>query len=195
MKKRYSATAPMCRVTFTLPIEAVKGGREVRLVGEFNAWQWEQGQPLQAGPTEYSTEVDLPTGRDYQFRFLIDNRFWANHWAADSYLPTPFGVDNSVVSLREVAITPPAHAVPRIVKKASAQGARTVSAADDLTKIEGIGPKIAELLRTSGIVTFADLAAAKPEALSGILKAGGRRYQIHDPTTWPEQARLATRGN
>ena len=62
---------------------------------------------------------------------------------------------------------------------------------DDLTIIEGIGEKIAELLNRSGILTFAGLAAASDEQLRGILREGGPSFQMADPTTWPRQAQLA----
>ncbi|MCP5266243.1 MAG: hypothetical protein H6934_09010 [Burkholderiaceae bacterium] len=68
-------------------------------------------------------------------------------------------------------------------------------APDDLTAIEGIGPKIAELLKDNGIRTFADLAAAPMQRLVGILDAGGSRFRLANPDTWPEQASLAARGD
>lgn len=67
-------------------------------------------------------------------------------------------------------------------------------AKDDLTKIEGIGPKIAELLIKDGIDSFAKLANAKPAEIKTILDAAGKRYQMHDPATWPQQAALARDG-
>ncbi len=65
---------------------------------------------------------------------------------------------------------------------------------DKLTIIEGVGPKIAELLNAEGIMTFADLAKAKMKKLSDILEAAGSRYTMHQPDTWPEQAALARDG-
>jgi len=65
---------------------------------------------------------------------------------------------------------------------------------DDLKKIEGIGPKIAELLTNAGIPTFADLGSSSPDKLKEILTEAGSRYQMHDPTTWPDQAKLAANG-
>jgi predicted flap endonuclease-1-like 5' DNA nuclease len=62
---------------------------------------------------------------------------------------------------------------------------------DDLTIIEGIGPKIAELLEQNGIATFATLADTSVEDLEAILRSGGSRFQTADPGTWPRQARLA----
>lgn len=71
---------------------------------------------------------------------------------------------------------------------------KAVSEGDDLKKIEGIGPKIAELLNTAGITTFADLAATSEERLNEILAEAGSRYATHNPATWSEQASLARDG-
>ncbi|MCH2198205.1 MAG: 50S ribosomal protein L21 [Flavobacteriales bacterium] len=65
---------------------------------------------------------------------------------------------------------------------------------DKLTKIEGIGPKISEILTNAGVATFADLAAADVEKLKEILAEAGNRYKAFDPTTWPQQAALAADG-
>jgi len=66
---------------------------------------------------------------------------------------------------------------------------------DDLKKIEGIGPKIASILVESGIDTFEKLAQADPEKISALLiEKGGKRYAMHDPSTWPKQAALAAAG-
>ena len=63
-----------------------------------------------------------------------------------------------------------------------------------MKKIEGIGPKIAELLQNNGIKTFADLAGSEVERLKAILEEAGSRYRVHDPSTWPEQSQLAADG-
>jgi large subunit ribosomal protein L21 len=74
------------------------------------------------------------------------------------------------------------------VKKAAPKKA---AKGDDLKKIEGIGPKIAETLTAAGIATFADLAKADPKNIAEII-AGVRGN--HVPDTWPEQAQLASDG-
>ena len=66
---------------------------------------------------------------------------------------------------------------------------------DDLKKIEGIGPKIAELLNNHGISTYADLGKAKTDKLIQILETAGSRYRIADPSTWSKQAKLAGKGD
>jgi len=77
-------------------------------------------------------------------------------------------------------------------KKATAKKAAPKKAkADDLKKIEGIGPKIAETLAAAGIVTFADLAKSEPAKIAEII-ADVRGNHVTD--TWPMQAQLATDG-
>lgn len=68
------------------------------------------------------------------------------------------------------------------------------AAADDLSKVEGIGPKIAEVFQAAGITSFAELASAPVEKLKSILDAAGPQFAAHDPATWPKQAELAAAG-
>lgn len=85
-------------------------------------------------------------------------------------------------------------AAARAERPLDTSGARAVLGravkADDLKVVEGIGPKIDELLRADGITTWRQLADAPAERLRGVLDAAGPRFQIHDPGTWPEQAAL-----
>ncbi len=64
---------------------------------------------------------------------------------------------------------------------------------DDLTLIEGIGPKSAEALNAAGIVTFTDLAGKSVEDIQKILSEHSRLAHL-DPQTWPKQAQLAAEG-
>lgn len=65
---------------------------------------------------------------------------------------------------------------------------------DDLTMIEGIGPKIQELLRAQGIRTFAQLTETPEDRLESIIQEGGPGMHLASPATWPEQSRLAADG-
>jgi large subunit ribosomal protein L21 len=65
---------------------------------------------------------------------------------------------------------------------------------DDLTIIEGIGPKAAEALVAGGIDTFAKLAATSAEDVKAILDASTNKVQHLDPTTWAQQSQLAADG-
>ncbi|MBK8555757.1 MAG: 50S ribosomal protein L27 [Lewinellaceae bacterium] len=66
---------------------------------------------------------------------------------------------------------------------------------NDLKIIEGIGPKIETLLKEGGVETWEDLSKTSIDRLKEILDAAGPRYQIHDPSTWPAQAKFAAEGN
>jgi predicted flap endonuclease-1-like 5' DNA nuclease len=62
---------------------------------------------------------------------------------------------------------------------------------DALEIIEGIGPKIAELLRAEGVTRFMQLAQMTPAQIQPILDAAGPHFRMAVPDTWPEQAVLA----
>jgi predicted flap endonuclease-1-like 5' DNA nuclease len=65
--------------------------------------------------------------------------------------------------------------------------------ADDLVILEGIGPKVAQVLNNIGIMSFADLAQADAARVQEALNAAGMRYM--NPAGWIEQARLAAAGD
>lgn len=204
LKKQYLKTKPLCKVTFSLPVDVIGEASGVRLLGDFNNWSWEESIEMKAGKAEYTATVELETGRAYEFRYLVGGSTWMNDHAADAYVPSPFpGIDNSVVSLE--AAPAPSPKKKAAAKKAPAKKAATKKAApkkaapakatsDDLKKIEGIGPKIEKLLNEAGINTFVELAKAKKTTLKGILDAAGPRFKMHDPETWTKQATLANKG-
>ncbi|WP_047539360.1 hypothetical protein [Methylotenera versatilis] len=68
----------------------------------------------------------------------------------------------------------------------------SIKNANDLTVVEGIGPKISELFKDNGIKTFAELAVQTVPQLRAILDKGGARYRIANPSTWAKQAALAS---
>lgn len=65
---------------------------------------------------------------------------------------------------------------------------------DDLVAIEGIGPKIASILKSEGINTWSILANTPVLRLQSIIEKAGGRYQLADPSTWPQQAAMARDG-
>ena len=62
---------------------------------------------------------------------------------------------------------------------------------EDLKIVEGIGPKIEQILKAAGINTWKDLAETEPDKLRTLLDQAGDRFRMHDPSTWPQQAQLA----
>jgi len=65
---------------------------------------------------------------------------------------------------------------------------------DNLQLVEGIGPKINQLLSNDGIVTWRQLANAKVDRIKRILTDAGPRFKMHNPGTWPQQSALAADG-
>jgi large subunit ribosomal protein L21 len=88
---------------------------------------------------------------------------------------------------KEVAEKKPA------AKKAAPKkvAAKKTTAKDDLTKIEGIGPKAAAALTDAGIATFADLSKAKVPAIQKVLDESEGKFGALVPGSWPKQAKLA----
>ncbi len=108
----------------------------------------------------------------------------------------PFKVARSNSSFEE-EVEEDFGAAELVEEPATEEAAEEVSApaqsiSDDLTKIEGIGPKIAEVFNTKGIYTYADLSGSKVGDLRDILADNG--LSQHDPSTWKKQATLAKNG-
>lgn len=65
---------------------------------------------------------------------------------------------------------------------------------NDLTVVEGIGPKIADVLLAAGVKTWWQLHQTDVAVIAEALATAGPRFQIHDPATWPQQGGLLARG-
>lgn len=95
--KRYLKTSPVCRVSFRLPAEVAPGECAVHVAGDFNGWEIDATPMIRLKNGDYGVTVNLETGREYRFRYLIDGCRWENDWAADRYDPNPHGEFDSVV--------------------------------------------------------------------------------------------------
>ena len=76
-------------------------------------------------------------------------------------------------------------------KEEAPKKAAKASKGDDLTKIEGVGPKAAEALVNAGLETFAKVAKAEADKMKEILTEASSRMAHLDPTSWPKQAQMA----
>ncbi len=98
IKKKYLKSKPVCKVSFEVPKQAAKNAKKVVLVGEFNDWNTQSHAMKKLKNGNFTSVVDLKPGREYQFRYLIDDVSWENDWAADKYVRNDFGnCENSVV--------------------------------------------------------------------------------------------------
>ncbi len=65
---------------------------------------------------------------------------------------------------------------------------------DDLKVVEGIGPKIEQMFHDGGIKTWKALSDTAVARCQEILDGGGERYKVHDPASWPMQAKMCYEG-
>ncbi|MDX2140490.1 MAG: helix-hairpin-helix domain-containing protein [Chloroflexota bacterium] len=104
----------------------------------------------------------------------------------------------SVGELSKVA-TPKAKAADapvaaKVAGEAPAAPAKQKAAGDDLTIIEGIGPKMAAALVAAGIDTFAQLAESSEGTIKAAIEQAGLRFAPSVPT-WAKQAKFAADGD
>jgi predicted flap endonuclease-1-like 5' DNA nuclease len=149
-------------------------------------------------PTEGITfESFLPIEEKMESVVAIDHEP-VDH-SIDSPLPEPLAPElpSSPVFSIEPQVVPDAKTAKGTRNKTAQKEEKTPEAAsdvpekDDLTVIEGIGPKIQMLLNQYGISTYRHLADADVAKLKEILSTAGPQLAMHDPGTWPSQANLA----
>ncbi len=110
--------------------------------------------------------------------------------ALDKPEPTPAKVDTKPAPV--VAKVPNVEVDVEATKEAVAK--ETKAEADDLTKIEGVGPKAAEALVAAGMSTYAAIAKGDAEKIKEVLTDASSRMAHLDPTSWPKQAKMAADG-
>ena len=98
ISKMYSKSKPVCKVTFEVSAETVNGAKSVSLLGDFNEWNPTALKKQKDG--NFKASVELEKGKEFAFRYLVDNDVWINDEAADKYVANGISVDeNSVVVL------------------------------------------------------------------------------------------------
>ncbi len=91
--KRRAPRKKYVRVTFLLQRPAAD---TVHVAGDFTDWQ--ASKAMRRTPEgAWRVAVELPSGREYSFRYLVDGVHWINDPSADKYVPNPYGSENSVV--------------------------------------------------------------------------------------------------
>ena len=96
-KKKFFKTKDEVEITFEY---SGKEAENVSLVGEFNGWSFLATPMKRLKSGAFTTILDLEQGREYQFRYLLDEKIWENDTEADKFVTTPFGdSENSVIVL------------------------------------------------------------------------------------------------
>lgn len=158
------------KIEFILSADIVANATDGLLLGDFNAWDEMNGIPLKKKKDgSFKTTLELKAGKTYEYRYLLNDGRWVNDNRANSSTYAPdYQVENCVITVPAAIVKP-----------------------DDLTKIEGVGKKIAELLIAENITTFSALADTNAKKLRAILDAAGNRFKIYNPASWSKQAKLA----
>ena len=96
LKKQVLKSKPVCKVTFRLSKDEVKGAGSVVLAGDFNNWDTTASmKQLKTG--DFTTLLELEKGKSYEFRYLVDGEKWINDPEADRFATNEFGEENSVI--------------------------------------------------------------------------------------------------
>jgi hypothetical protein len=97
IKKKYYKRKNTCNVTFRLLKDAAGEASVVTIVGDFNNWSHE-AMPMKLQKNgDYVISLELETGKEYHFRYLVDGSRWENDPLADKFTPNEFGENNCVV--------------------------------------------------------------------------------------------------
>ena len=100
IKKQYLKAKNKCKVTFTIDAEIVNGGKEVAVLGEFNNWTPDEHVMRKLKDGSFTKTIELATGHDYQFRYLVDGKIWINDNQPDNLAYSGVAAEkNSVVTL------------------------------------------------------------------------------------------------
>jgi 1,4-alpha-glucan branching enzyme len=98
IQKKHFKKNGVCKVTFTVPVVEDSEVRKVHVVGEFNNWSTSATPMKRSKNGKFTTSLELKSGQEYQFRYLLDNTRWENDPEADKSAATPFGdARNSVI--------------------------------------------------------------------------------------------------
>ena len=179
------------KVTFILSSDVVANATAGVLLGDFNNWDYSTGISLKKqkdGSMKASTTLEA--GKTYQYRYLLNDGRWVNDQHAENFVPVEgLHVQNCVLVVPAVEVVAPKAKQPALKSKAVVE-----VVADNLIKIEGIGKKINELLAAENITTFKELSKLSAKKIKAILETAGSKFAMHDPTSWPKQAKLAAAG-
>jgi 1,4-alpha-glucan branching enzyme len=97
IKKKYLKSGA-AEVTFRLPGAAASGAKSIAIVGDFNNWNSSAHPMMKLKKGDYVACLKLEPGKEYQFRYLIDDARWENDCNADKFVKSPYGdSENSVI--------------------------------------------------------------------------------------------------
>ena len=206
-------------VTFRLSEHTVHNASGGFVLGDFNNWDTQNGLPLtKTAEGALTASAELEAGISYQYRYFLHDGRWENDDRAHYYISASgLFVENCVVVVEADEEQAPEHITPEVlpaaetvtaiekeavkpakkiaVAKKIAIAKKPVEIAHDFTKIEGIGKQIQAVLYKHNINTYAKLSKTSIVKLQEMLDGEGSKFSVHQPATWPKQAKLAAAEN
>ena len=206
-------------VTFRLSEHTVHNASGGFVLGDFNNWDTQNGLPLtKTAEGALTASAELEAGISYQYRYFLHDGRWENDDRAHYYISASgLFVENCVVVVEVDAEQAAEHIMPEVlpateavtaIEKEAVKPAKKIAIAKkitvpkkpaeiahDFTKIEGIGKQIQAVLYKHNINTYAKLSKTSIVKLQEMLDAEGSKFSVHQPATWPKQAKLAAAEN
>jgi 1,4-alpha-glucan branching enzyme len=101
IKKQYLKSKPECKLTFRVTKEVAQNADSVKIVGDFNEWNKDTEPMNKLKNGDFTQALNLETGKEYQFKYLINDTTWENETEADKMAPNGIveGEFNSVIDL------------------------------------------------------------------------------------------------
>lgn len=98
VKKQYYKTKPYCKVTFRLSKKKAGNAHKVAIAGDFNDWKSERTPMKALKSGDFTASLQLIKGREYQYRFVLDDQEWVTDESADKQVYCEFAnAHNAVV--------------------------------------------------------------------------------------------------
>ncbi len=144
-----------------------------------------------AGRADFESQISSLKGQLREARGRVTKSENTKKFSNQKHTPKapPAPVVTNSIAATPVAVPTPA---PASNTGAISDDKFAALKADNLQVVEGIGPKMDEVLKSKGVNTWSALAAKTPADLKGILGTYGDKYRIIDPSSWSAQAKLAS---
>lgn len=100
VKKQFSKSKSICKVTFELPADKIQDANEVALLGTFNNWDASANLLKKQKNGIFKTTVEFPVGQEVEFRYLVNGESWLNEEEADKMVSAGIAeTQNCVIEL------------------------------------------------------------------------------------------------
>ncbi len=101
IKKQYLKSKPECKVSFRVLKADAQDAGSIKIVGDFNGWSKDVEPMSKLKSGDFTQTLNLETGKEYQFKYVINDSVWENDTEADKLAPNGIveGEFNSVIDL------------------------------------------------------------------------------------------------